>query len=483
MKHPIIIQGGMGIAVSSWSLARAVSKEGEMGVVSGTALATVFTRRLQLGDLDGSMRRALKHFPFPEVAARIEEKYFIEGGKKEEAPFASVPMPTLKPSDALTELTVVANFAEVFLAKEGHTGKIGINLLEKIQLPNLASLYGAMLADVDYVLMGAGIPRSIPGVLDKFAAGLSAELKIDVTGAQEGDHFVATFDPKLFGDTVRPLKRPFFLAIVSSATLALTLAKKSSGKVDGFVVEGDKAGGHNAPPRGIMQCDATGQPIYGERDIPDLVKIKEIGLPFWLAGSYCRPEKLNSALTLGAAGIQVGTAFAFCDESGIEAKLKREAIAGSRAGTTRVFTDPIASPTGFPFKIVTLSKTLGEAANYLKRERICDMGYLRELFKKADGDIGYRCSAEPFKDFLRKGGSEAGATGRKCLCNGLAATIGLGQKRKESSEGAIVTAGDEFTDIARLIREGMDSYTALDVINYLRSYLDLLTQPAPVAVT
>ena len=77
MKHPIIIQGGMGIAVSSWSLARAVSKEGEMGVVSGTALATVFTRRLQLGDLDGSMRRALAHFPFPEVAARIEEKYFI----------------------------------------------------------------------------------------------------------------------------------------------------------------------------------------------------------------------------------------------------------------------------------------------------------------------------------------------------------------------------------------------------------------------
>ena len=30
-------------------------------------------------------------------------------------------------------------------------GKVGINLLEKVQLPNLATLYGAMLAGVDYV--------------------------------------------------------------------------------------------------------------------------------------------------------------------------------------------------------------------------------------------------------------------------------------------------------------------------------------------
>ena len=30
-------------------------------------------------------------------------------------------------------------------------------------------LYGAMLAGVDYVLMGAGIPRTIPGILDSLA--------------------------------------------------------------------------------------------------------------------------------------------------------------------------------------------------------------------------------------------------------------------------------------------------------------------------
>ncbi len=486
MKHPIIIQGGMGIAVSSWSLARAVSKEGELGVVSGTALATVFSRRLQLGDLDGAMRRALKHFPYPDVAARIEHKYFIEGGKDKTAAFATVPMPSLNPGAPLVELTVVANFVEVFLAKEGHAGVVGINLLEKIQLPTLASIYGAMLAGVDYVLMGAGIPRSIPGILDLFSEGHPAEMKIEVSGAEQGDHFVLRFDPKMFGDRLKSLARPYFIAIVSSATLALTLAKKSNGKVDGFVVEGDKAGGHNAPPRGAMQCDATGQPIYGERDIPDLVKIKELGIPFWLAGSYGRPEKLKDALKLGATGIQVGTAFAFCDESGIETHLKVEAIRASRSQVASVFTDPVASPTGFPFKIVNISNTIGEALVYLKRERVCDLGYLRELFKKSDGNIGYRCSGEPIEEYFRKGGREADTVGRKCLCNGLAATVGYGQCRGSGVEAALVTAGNEFTDLSRLIREGMDSYTALDVIKYLRSYLDSITLAevlAPVTVS
>jgi len=66
----------------------------------------------------------------------------------------------------------------VFLAKEGHDGLVGINYLEKIQLPTLPSLYGAMLANVDYVLMGAGIPRAIPGALDHLAQGEPAQLKI-----------------------------------------------------------------------------------------------------------------------------------------------------------------------------------------------------------------------------------------------------------------------------------------------------------------
>lgn len=56
MSEPVIIQGGMGAGVSNWKLARAVSLAGQLGVVSGTALDSILTRRLQMGDRDGAMR-------------------------------------------------------------------------------------------------------------------------------------------------------------------------------------------------------------------------------------------------------------------------------------------------------------------------------------------------------------------------------------------------------------------------------------------
>ncbi len=470
MSHPTIIQGGMGVAVSNWRLARAVSRAGELGVVSGTFLAVILARRLAGGDPEGHMRRALAQFPIPGVAGRILAQYFVAGGLPREAEFRAVPMPALQAGAALTELTVAANFVEVFLAKEGHEGKVGINLLEKVQLPTLPSLFGAMLAGVDYVLMGAGIPRAIPGALDQLAAGQAAALRIDVDGAPAGEEYFSRFAPQDFGggSLSWPRPRPHFLPIVSSATLALTLARKSNGRVDGFVVEGRAAGGHNAPPRGPLQLSPRGEPVYGPRDTPDLEKIRELGLPFWLAGAQARPEKLAQALEFGAAGIQVGTAFAFCDESGIQPALKREVLRASRAGTARVFTDPAASPTGFPFKVVELPGTLADGACYAARERVCNLGYLRRLYRKADGSIGYRCAAEPVEDYGRKGGDPADTAGRKCLCNGLAATVGFGQSRRGVREPALVTAGDEVSDLARLVPPEREHYSAADVIAYLR---------------
>ena len=193
-----IIQGGMGVAVSGWRLARAVSQLGQLGVVSGTALAVVLSRRLQLGDPGGELRRALSRFPFPAMAERVLATYFIPGGKAADVSFKGPAMPTINPAPELVELTVVANFVEVFLAKEGHDGLVGINYLEKIQLPTLPSIFGAMLAGVDYVLMGAGIPRAIPGVLDLLADGKTASLNIDVEGALPGETTTMTLIPQAF---------------------------------------------------------------------------------------------------------------------------------------------------------------------------------------------------------------------------------------------------------------------------------------------
>src|SRR3990170_444029 len=197
-QEPILIQGGMGAAVSAWQLARSVSLAGQLGVVSGTAMDVVLARRLQLGDPGGPMRRALADFPFSDMADRILNRYFIPGGKGPDEPFRPTRMFAIQPSAEQVELIVAANFVEVHLAKEGHDGLIGVNYLEKIQVPTLASLYGAMLAGVDYVLMGAGIPRAIPGALDRFSRGEPAELPIHVADAAPSETTISRFDPAAF---------------------------------------------------------------------------------------------------------------------------------------------------------------------------------------------------------------------------------------------------------------------------------------------
>jgi nitronate monooxygenase len=468
MSYPQIIQGGMGAGVSNWKLARAVSSLGHLGVVSGTALDTVLARRLQLGDEGGHLRRAFESFPFPEIARRVLADYFVAGGKSPSKPFKNVPFFSVRPSRTLTELTILASFTEVFLAKLGHCGRVGINLLEKIQLPTLPSLYGAMLAGVDYVLVGAGIPRAIPQVLDLFAEGQAAKLKLDVDGAQAEEESFSEFDPREFCDE-RTLLRPRFLAIVSSVALATTLARKSKGKVDGFVVEGPSAGGHNAPPRGTMQLSEKGEPVYGERDHPDLEKFRTLGLPFWLAGSYGWPGKLEEARRQGAEGIQVGTPFAFCEESGIEPALKREVLEMSRTGRASVFTDPAASPTGFPLKILQMPNSISDPKIQEQRTRVCDLGYLRHAYRRPDGSPGYRCAGEPVDSYERKGGAAADTVGRRCVCNGLLATIGLGQVRAERSEAPLLTAGEDVRHIAQFARAGADGYCAAEVVARLES--------------
>lgn len=471
--QPHIIQGGMGIGVSGWQLARAVGARGELGVVSGTGIGLVMARRLQSGDLDGNMRRALQHFPIPAMAQRVVAAYFRAAGTPHGQPFKNVPLFTMRPRRDLVELVLCANFAEVWLAKEGHDGRIGINLLEKVQMPHLASLYGAMLAGVDDVLMGAGIPQQIPGVLDALAQHAQVRYRLDVSGAQPEECYEMTFNPRHFApDIVPALKRPNFLAIVASASLAKMLVTKSSGAVNGFVVEGPTAGGHNAPPRGKMQCNERGEPIYGQRDAVDLMKLSELGLPFWLAGSFAHPQHLREARALGAAGIQAGTIFALCEESGIPEHTKREIRNQGFAGTLDTFTDPFASPTGYPFKVAQLAGTLSDVTLAAQRPRHCDIGRLREVYKRPDGAIGYRCSAEPVDDYLKKGGQLEATVGRKCLCNALMANIGLPQTQRNGyTEQPLLTLGDDVSFLTDLLVDADGSYTAASAIQYLRQGL------------
>ena len=133
-----------------------------------------------------------------------------------------------------------------------------------------------------------------------------------------------------------------------------------------------------------------------------------------------------------------------------------------------VFTDPVASPTGFPFKVAQLEQTLSEPDVYADRVRVCDLGYLRNAYRRPDGSTGWRCPAEPIEDYVAKGGRIEDTVGRKCLCNALMANIGLGQITESGNpEPHLLTTGDDIASIGRILPPGANSYSAADVIEYL----------------
>ena len=461
----------MGAGVSNWSLARAVSKLGQLGIVAGTGLDQILSRRLQDGDRDGHVRRALEHFPFPKIARKILDAHFLPEGRPAGTPYKTPRMHVAGANLPAQALCVAANFVEVFLAREGHADPVGINFLEKIQMPHLPSLYGAMLAGAAVVIVGAGIPMEFPAAIDALAEHQPASYALNVAGPREAEPVRMTLDPAAFlepGQTLSTLERPAFLPIVSSATLATMLVRRIKDALAGFVIETSIAGGHNAPPRGQLQLTADGQPIYGPRDAIDLGAFRELGLPFWLAGGYGSREKLAEARAQGAAGVQVGTPFALCAESGLEPSLRHRLIAKALAGTAKVFTDPQASPTGFPFKVAELEGTLSDETVYGQRRRVCDLGFLREVYRKPDGTVGYRCAAEAESAYLAKGGNPADLVGRKCLCNALVANIGMPQLLPGGEqELPLVTLGDDVAGLARFCPAGQTEFTAADVVRTL----------------
>ena len=460
-----IIQGGMGVKTADWRLARTVSKLSKkgrriLGTVSGTALDEVVVLMLKKNGEDAAeICRIWRNSPrkiIRDMGEEIIERYL---GK----PNASSQMFSFNPPRKLIELNICANYAFAALAKEGHDEWVSMNYLEKIAMPHLSSIFGAMLAGIDFITMGAGIPHQIPGVIDAFMEGRPATYKIPVIG---GEDFEMVFDPKeFFGEEIILTKRPGFIPIVSSVALAQRLCKTLKGKIYGFVVEEPTAGGHNAPPRNKIE--------YGEKDIVDYNKIAELGLPFWIGGSYASPKKLMLALSKGACGIQVGSIFAFCEDSGMDPTIRKLIQQCGFNGRLEVFTDYHASPTGFPFKVLLMEGTVSDEEIYLKRKRVCNRGALRVAYKKADGSYGYRCPSEPIKAYLLKGGKIEDTVGRKCVCNGLVAKAGLRLENELQHEPAIITAGDQVAEkgndnfFKHLMRAENLTYYASDALKYL----------------
>jgi NAD(P)H-dependent flavin oxidoreductase YrpB (nitropropane dioxygenase family) len=222
--------------------------------------------------------------------------------------------------------------------------------------------------------------------------------------------------------------------------------------------------------------DSNGQPIYSALDEPDLQTIRQVGLPFWLAGGYGSHEKLQQALAAGATGVQVGSAFALTEESGMKSIYRTAILNEIKKGTddAKIVHTTLFSPTGYPFKVVQLNDTLADKAVYAARPRVCDIGLLQQrgLSKPAAADgtrrLFQRCPAAPVEGFVNKRGLALNTEDRRCLCNGLLACVGLGQvgerKGELVEEPAIVTLGNHLDGIRRLSRQGQTSYWVRDVV-------------------
>lgn len=500
-----LIQGGMGVYVSNWRLAKAVAMErpGETaGTVSGTALDVVYVRLLQLGDPGGHARRALHALDAKfatNVGQSICDRYFIEGGKAPDAHFRSAPMqmlrsetgkttfatpngaagPTpLKLDESIVELLIATGFAEVWLAKEGHSGNVFINFLHKIELPLIYVMYGAMLAGVDGIIVGAGNPDGLPAICARLAVQQEVSRSLPVLYAEPGEEFAVSFDPNTVAGGAfakKPMRRPAFLAIASLEGLVEALAASASEAPDGFIIEHHTAGGHNANPLGPMHKDDEGQPIYGERDEPNLAAIRNLGMPFWMAGGYGSRSKLQDALALGAFGVQVGSVFALAEESGMKPEYRSAILKELRNGTddASLVKTTVFSPTGFSFKVVQLKETLSDDDVFEARHRTCDIGLLQQRgLSKPDEDgtrtLFQRCPAAPIDNYLKKRGLERNTEERRCLCNGLLSCVGLGQVKKLNGEWteepAIVTLGNRLDGVRRLSRQGQTPYHAQDVV-------------------
>lgn len=461
-----LIVGGMAVDISSVELVSAVANHPSArmsGSLSATGLAIVYAHLLQLGDAGGAVREAFDAFKttVPALADETDAlfaRYHIPGGKAVDAAFRDPSIAGPTPPRDVQVLIVAATFAHVWRAKKAAPGRpIGINFLRKIEPALLYGLYGSVLAEADWIVMGAGDPSAIPAFLDSLSRHEPVELPLQVATVPPGEHSIF-FEPRaLVGDAMPVCKRPAFIAIVSSHLQAEGLASDPKTRPDAFVVEGPEAGGHNAAPR-AKKKDEDGYYVYGEEDQADLDAVAALGIPFFVAGGYGHPVPLGT----DHPPRQVGTLFALSGDSGMDPELRQRALAMIWKREMTVVTSVDASPSTYPFKVALVPGTVGDPEVRAKRPRKCNLGQLRG-HRPQNGSLIGLCPADKPEVFKRSGGPMWRTQAAICLCNGLVAACGLGQP----GEPPLLTLGDvsPVRDLQRTLRR--KEYSAAEAMDYL----------------
>ncbi|WP_282097007.1 NAD(P)H-dependent flavin oxidoreductase [Stutzerimonas nosocomialis] len=127
---------------------------------------------------------------------------------------------------------------------------------------------------------------------------------------------------------IESLKAAGIRLLACATTLAEAERIEAAG-VDAIVAQGIEAGGH----RGVFD-DSSRDDAIGTLALVRLLATRT-RLPILAAGGIMDGQGIKAARALGAAGVQLGTAFILCPESAANAAY-REALKGERAAHTQV---------------------------------------------------------------------------------------------------------------------------------------------------
>lgn len=295
-----IMQGGMGVDISTAALALEVARLGGIGHISDAMLPTVADRRYDTK----YVKNKLKQY-----------KFNVENADKSVVKF------DLDEVAESTRLHVEATMK----AKQGD-GLIFINCMEKLTM-NAPK-------DTLRVRMRAAMDAGIDGIT--LAAGLHL------------GSFALIEDHPRFHEVQ--------LGIIVSSLRALQLFLKKTARTkrlpDYIVIEGPLAGGHLG--FGMDWQDYHLETILVE--IRDWMQAEGLTIPLIAAGGVFTGADAVRMMELGAQGVQVATRFTVTHECGLPDKIKQEYF---RASEEDIEVNQL-SPTGYPMRMIKQCPAIGD---------------------------------------------------------------------------------------------------------------------------
>lgn len=217
-----------------------------------------------------------------------------------------------------------AQIRETTAAIRDLTGRpFGINLFAPAAQPVPPNDMRAAVARINpyHAELGLPPPSAPTATTNSFAEMFAAALE---SGAR-----VFSFTSGLLPDDAVAAVKARGLFLIGTATTPEEAKTLERGGVDAIVTQGAEAGGHRATFSGPPETGLIGTMTL----VPQVVDA--VRVPVIASGGIMDGRGLAAALALGASGVQMGTAFLACAESGAPAAYK-QAIYNARAGDIRL---------------------------------------------------------------------------------------------------------------------------------------------------